>query len=82
MEDTNLYIAAVLLEKRTTEAPDVQKVFTKYGQYILSRLGIHESDDLNGFISLNMRASEDTIRKFEDELTSIEGVNVKYMKVK
>jgi len=82
MEDSNLYIMGVLLGKRTSEAPEVQKVFTKYGESILSRLGIHESEELNGFISLNIRASEKYMQAFEEDLTSIEGVDVKYMKVK
>lgn len=78
----NLYMMGVLIEKRNAEAPEVQKVFTRFGSCILSRLGIHECDNPNGFISLNIRASEDYIAEFSDDLTSIEGVDVKYMKVK
>lgn len=82
MEDKRLYMMAVLLEKRNSEAPDVQEVFTKYGECILSRLGIHECAASEGLISLNIRADEDIMERFGDELTSIKGVTVKYMAVK
>lgn len=82
MEDQKLYMMAVLLDKRNVEAPEVQKVFTKYGDCILSRLGVHECAAVEGLISLNIRSSEDVISRFEDELTSIEGVTVKHMAVK
>ena len=82
MEDKNLYTMAVLIEKRTSEAPDVQKVFTKYGNCIISRLGIHEFGDPDGFISLNLRAHEDYIHEFSNELSAMDGVDVKIMKMK
>lgn len=82
MEENNLYMMAVLLGKRNAEAPDVQKVFTRYGDCILSRLGIHECDATDGLISLNVRSTDEGIRNFEDELSSISGVTVKHMLVK
>lgn len=82
MDKQNIYMMGVIVDERCSEAPEVQKVFTKYGGCILSRLGIHECSDTNGFISLNVRADEDYIRKFEDELTSIDGVSVKHMLIK
>lgn len=82
MSDKNLYMMGVMLEKRDTEAPDVQEVFTRYGNCILSRFGIHQFDDPNGLISLNVRTDEDNLRKFEDELTSIKGVTAKHILLK
>jgi len=81
MGNGNLYMMAVLLDKRSAEAPEVQKIFTKYGDCILSRLGVHECEDSNGLISLNIRSSEDNITRFEGELKAIYGVNAKHMMV-
>lgn len=82
MEDKHLYMAGVLIEKRSSDAPEAQKVFTKYGDCILSRFGIHDFDDENGLISLNIRAGEEYLKEFENELSSIKGVTVKHMMLK
>lgn len=82
MPDKNLYMMGVMLNKRDAEAPEVQKVFTKYGNCILSRFGIHEFDDPNGLISLNVRTDEGNLGSFEDELSSIRGVTVKHILIK
>jgi hypothetical protein len=82
MADKNLYMMGVLVEKRDVEAPEVQKVFTKYGDCILSRFGIHQFDDPNGLISLNLRSTQENIKSFEQDLTSIEGVSVKHIMLK
>lgn len=79
MEDKNIYMMGVIVEKRNVEAPEVQKVFTKYGDCILSRLGIHDCDDPNGLITINIRSTEENIQKFENDLTSIKGVTAKHM---
>ena len=79
MENQNLYMMAVLLDKRNLEAPEVQKVFTKYGDCILSRLGIHECAETNGLISLNIKSTDEYMKQFESELESIRGVSVKHM---
>ena len=82
MSDTNLYMMGVLVEKRDVEAPEVQKVFTKYGQCILSRFGIHQCDESNGLISLNIKSTQENIKSFEKDLTSIKGVSVKHIMLK
>lgn len=82
MNDKGLYMMGVMLEKRTAEAPEVQKVFTEYGDIILSRLGIHEFDEPNGLISLNVRSTEKRLGEFEENLSSIKGVTVKHMLIK
>lgn len=82
MDDNSLYMMGVLIEKRDVEAPDVQEVFTRYGNCILSRFGIHQYDDSNGLISLNVRTDEENLSKFVGELESIDGVTVKHMLLK
>jgi metal-responsive CopG/Arc/MetJ family transcriptional regulator len=82
MEDKSIFMMGVVLEKRNVEAPEVQKVFTKYGDCILSRLGIHDCADPNGLITLNVRGTDEYVKRFEDELTSIKGVSAKHMMLK
>lgn len=82
MEENSLYMMAVLLGKRNAEAPEVQKVFTRFGDCILSRLGVHECTASDGLISLNIRSSDEVITNFENELSSISGVTVKHMLIK
>lgn len=79
MDNNKLYMMAVLLGKRSCEAPEVQKVFTKYGDCILSRLGIHECAETMGVISLNIKSNDEYIERFTSELESIDGVSVKHM---
>jgi len=76
-------IMAILVDKRTDAAPEVQKVLTEHGCVINNRLGIHESSTCadEGMIILDITVSDDEVDQLKNELRSIEGVKVKSMKL-
>lgn len=76
-------IMAILVDKRTDAAPEVQKVLTEHGCVINNRLGIHESSNCadEGMIILDITVSDDEVDQLENELKSINGVKVKSMKL-
>lgn len=79
----NLSIMGVLVDKRTKSAPRVQEVLTKYGDSILSRVGIHDpGEEEHGLITLNVRDKAERLMELEQELESLEGVQVKTMTMK
>jgi hypothetical protein len=76
-------ILGIQITNRMTKAPEVQKLFTKYGCNIKTRLGLHDvTDNLcspSGLVLLEMFGSEQEILQMEKELKGIEGVNVQKM---
>jgi len=78
-----LVIAGILVDKRTESAPKVQQVLTKYGDSILSRVGIHDpGEEQHGLITLNIRDKDERIFALAKELESLEGVTVKTINMK
>ncbi len=80
---SNLGIMGILVDRRTKSAPKVQEILTKFGDSILSRVGIHDpGEEQHGLITLNVRDRNDKIEELERELEGLEGVSVKtvYMK--
>lgn len=68
-------IAGVHITDREAHAPAVQKIFTKYGAHINTRLGLHDSiNPANGLILLELADTSDTYQMIE-ELQAIEHVN-------
>ncbi|MGI6113567.1 MAG: hypothetical protein ACOYEJ_05530, partial [Mahellales bacterium] len=59
----------------------VQEILTRYGEGIISRLGIHDIGQNNGIISLNINKGDGFVRDLTDELMQLEGVQVKTLKV-
>src|SRR5512133_1882012 len=82
MKDKRL-IFGVLLTNRMVEAPRVQQLFTAYGCYIKTRLGLHNVDpsycSAKGLILLEMYGEEDKCRELGTGLAEIEGVEVQSM---
>ncbi|HHU63406.1 MAG TPA: hypothetical protein GXZ32_04260 [Clostridiales bacterium] len=78
----NFSIMAIILDNRSKNAPEVQEVLTKYGDGIISRLGIHDADSNNGIISLNINKDDGFVRDLTNDLLQLEGVQVKTLKVK
>ncbi len=75
-------ILGVHLDNRLTEAVEVQKLFTEYGRFIKTRLGLHDidgGDDPNGLILLEIQAEPDRIDALSDALNAIGGVEAKRM---
>ena len=72
-------IMAILINKRTNEAPDVQEVLTEYGCIIKARIGLHETDTCSeeGLIILKLKGDIEDIKNLKENLNSITGVKVK-----
>ncbi len=79
----HLNIMGILVDKRTESAPRVQEILTKYGDSILSRVGIHDpGEKQHGLITLNVRDKGERIDALAEELESLEGVEVKTITMK
>lgn len=76
-------IMAILIDKRTDAAPEVQQILTDYGCLITTRLGMHESSTCadEGMIILDLNASQSKVTKLKTALQAIAGVNVKSMEL-
>ncbi|MFW6230697.1 MAG: hypothetical protein ACOC32_01595 [Nanoarchaeota archaeon] len=64
---------------RLQHADQIQKVLTKYGSGISTRLGLHDTADEmpNGVILVNVK--EDIFADLKKELKAIKGIGVKQM---
>lgn len=77
-------IMAVLVNRRSKEAPKMQEVLTKHGCDIKMRLGLHETDDKcseEGLILLHMGGSMKDTRSLEDDLNSLDGITAKTLTI-
>lgn len=76
-------IMALSIDPRTAHAPQVQTVLTKHGCRIKTRIGLHEANEDScserGLILLHINSDSNEIEELENELTEIDGVNVKHM---
>jgi len=76
-------IYGVHLDDRVKEAPDVKKVFTEFGCYIKTRIGLHHVDDNlcspRGLILLEMFGDEQKCEEFKQRLQAMKGLEVKEM---
>ncbi len=79
----NIAILGISVYDRKKEVGEVQKVLTKFGCSIKTRLGMHEvSDDFcskSGLIILELFGEVKDQEKLEKKLNAIEGVEVKKM---
>lgn len=79
----SLTIMGILVDRRTESAPKVQEILTKFGDSILSRVGIHDpGEEDHGLITLNIRDGEEKIESLSKELESLKGVNVRTVNMK
>ncbi|RQD75719.1 MAG: hypothetical protein D5S01_04845 [Halanaerobium sp. MSAO_Bac5] len=76
-------IMAILIDKRTDAAPEVQKILTEHGCKIKTRLGMHESSNCadQGMIILDLVVSDREVKELAEDLESVVGVKVKSMKL-
>lgn len=76
-------VFGVHLTNRMHEAPRVQQLFTDYGCYIRTRIGLHNVDEAycssNGLILLEMFGDEAKCQELATKLLEIEGIEVKQM---
>ncbi len=80
----NYNIMAIVVGHRSKNAPEVQKVLTKYGCMIKVRLGLHEAGNVcseEGLVLLQLVGDSSEIKHFQEELSAIEGVRVNTMTV-
>jgi len=72
-------IVAVHITDRIKEAVEIQRVLTKYGDIIKTRLGLHEIDagGMSGLLLPDVIPPSDRIAQFESDLKQVEGVEVK-----
>lgn len=79
----SLSLIGILVDKRTKSAPQLQEVLTKYGDSVLSRVGIHDpNEEDQGIITLTVRDEEDKLEQLRFELSNIDGVLVKSLRLK
>jgi putative iron-only hydrogenase system regulator len=74
-----LTIMGLRLDHRKDIAPKVQEVLTKYGDKIMCRMGLPDSEKQEGIITLYMKTSPKETEEFSKELEAIEGVSVSHM---
>lgn len=76
-------IMGVRLDNRLETAVEFQKVLTKFGCIIKTRLGLHEVSEKqcahNGIILMELTADSEA-GKFQNELAEIEGLEIQIMK--
>jgi len=80
MFEKHYQVVVVELNKRKEQATKVQAIFTKYGECILTRQGVHDINDDLGIITLSVKADDECMAKFSQELITIEGVRVNVVK--
>ena len=73
-------ILGIHVQNRKKHVGSIQKVLTKHGHEIKTRLGIHHSDDESptGLIILEIKPS--SFKAISDDLKKIEGIELKSMK--
>ncbi len=77
------FIVGVHITDRVQHVPTVQNVFTDFGCYIKTRIGLHDTSDNfcspNGLILVELTGDESKVEEFISTLTFIPGVEVKQM---
>ena len=79
----NHRIVGVHITDRVSRVPAVQEIFTKFGCFIKTRIGLHDMNENscspNGLIIIELLGNESKFNEFVSELTAIEGVEVQQM---
>jgi hypothetical protein len=83
MSSTEIRILGILVTNREQESENVQRILTKYGCSIKTRLGLHEdtSESCNscGIIVLELTGDLLEMDKLENELKSLSGLQIRKM---
>lgn len=76
-------IMAIIIDQRSSAAPEVQEILTKFGHIIQIRLGFHEVHHNNhgetGRILLQLNGQTSEVEQLGQALTQLSGVKVKSM---
>jgi len=77
------WILGIYLRNRTHDTVHIQHLLTKYGGSIKTRIGLHDNEDEadpgHGIILLELTGDQREFLKLENELLSLEGIEVKKM---
>ena len=80
MTNTEIRILCVLVTQRENESENVQRILSKYGCSIKTRLGLHEEIEgacqSCGLIILELTGETSEMDKLEKELNSLDGLQV------
>lgn len=80
----NYNLMGIVIGDRKSFAPDVQEVFTRYGNIIKMRIGLHEDEEIEnsneGFIILSLDNDDSKIDALLNELNNVESVIAKNVK--
>jgi len=83
MTSSEIRILGILVTNRETESENVQKLLTKFGCSIKTRLGLHEDEQglctYCGLIILELTGDTSEMDKLEQELKSVRGLQVEKM---
>jgi hypothetical protein len=83
MDKKKHVILGVHITDRVQAVPDVQKVFTEYGCYIRTRVGLHDVDGKvcapGGLVILDLICEEPVCCEMEQKLKAIAGIDVQKM---
>lgn len=78
-------IMAISIDKRSTKAPTVQEILTKYGEMIQFRLGMHDlhhgENNETGRILLQVIGDDTKIDSLKAELAALDLVKVQTMEL-
>jgi hypothetical protein len=80
--ESEIRIVAILIKDRAKEVGAVQKMLSKYGCSIKTRLGLHEEDSEGkscGLIILELTGEVAEMNRLEEGLRSIPGVETDRM---
>ena len=79
----NHRIIGIHITNRVRHVPAVQEVLTKFGCFIKTRIGLHDTGDNscspNGLIIIELLGDESKSHEFVSELTAVEGVDIQQM---
>jgi hypothetical protein len=79
----NKIILGILVPNRLEKAPQVQKVLTKFGCNIKTRLGLHEVNEktcsVSGLIIIELFGDETECIDLEKQLRAIHGIQIQKM---
>lgn len=74
-------LMAIKINGRSSKAPHVQEILTKYGCNIRTRVGFHETNEdncsMDGILILQLFGEGKEINDMRDELNALEGISAK-----
>ena len=76
-------VVAVLISRRTEDAPKFQEVLTRHGCIIKTRLGLHEVDGCreDGLVILHVCGSEQALGDLVSDINALSNIRAQIMKL-